>query len=266
MRSRTFISAALVTVAALFSFAAGRAAAATAGASAAPTAAPAASGPIRHLVYSFTYGSQQSITARDSANPAEDPNFNPGGGSGASHYSGSLGDIGTMTVNVLREQPDKGLVLTISEQGENIRKAPAATCVVYGNTEVICDPNKTVFPEEYTLLRFLGSNFVDPNNLDAQKQWSLEQTGAGMDIKSDYTILNDVNGLMSISETRKISQPGKENVTTNVESKIGYDFNRLVPTSVNEYVTRRTDNGVQGTSVTIYQTQLKLVTDSMAKT
>ena len=35
--------------------------------------------------------------------------------------------------------------------------------------------------------------------------------------------------------------------------------------TINEYVTQRQDGGIQGTSTTIYQTTLKLVSDTMAK-
>jgi hypothetical protein len=222
--------------------------------------------PIRHLVYSFTYGSQQSVNVRDqSVEGANAGGLTGGMTSGISHYQGSLGDKGTMTVDVIGEQPDKGLVVSVSEQGENTRKAPPATCVVYGNTSVICDPNKTVNPEEYALLRFLASNFIDPNALDANQHWRVMQNGDGIDVRADYTIETNVNGIMTIDETRTIAQAAHKSLTTNVQAKIGYDFNRLLPTSVEEYVTQRADAGPAGTSTTIYQTTLKLVSDSMAK-
>ena len=111
--------------------------------------------PLRHLVYSFTYGSRQHGAV------SNDP-----GTSGASSYTGKLDDRGTMTVDVLREAPDRGLVLVVSEQGEGARRSAAATCAVYGNTTVICDKSKPMNSEEFTLLRFLGVNFFDPTLLD----------------------------------------------------------------------------------------------------
>lgn len=221
------------------------------------------------LVYSFTYGTNQNTSARDSNTNAEDvdPLGNiSGGNNGISHYSGSLGDKGTMTVNVIAQQPDGGLVVQISEQGENVHRAGPATCVVYGNTNVICDPNKTVYTEEYTLLRFLGSNFVDPTELDAKKHWQIVQNGGSMNVKADYTVNGDSNGIMQIGENRSIRQPGAGSLTTDVQAKISYDSKRSVPTVIDEYVTQRHDNGVVGTSTTIYQTTLNLVSDSMAKT
>jgi hypothetical protein len=234
--------------------------------------------PAATLVYNFTYSSNDKIAARDDANPAMSyygsPTGNMGGpqyanpGSGQSHYEASLDDKGTMTVNIIGKQPDGGLVLNISEIGQNARRAPAATCVVYGNTRVICDPNKTVFSEEYTLLRFLGVNFIDPSQLDANKHWEATGlSGPGLDISASYTINSNNGGQMQIGESRKITNTGSTvRVTTDVESKIGYDYNRLVPTTVEEYVQQRNDRGTNGTSLTTYQTTLQLVSDTMAKT
>jgi hypothetical protein len=225
-----------------------------------------ADGTMGRLVYSFSYGSSDTTSARDSSTGVEEV----GGqnnltyiGNGSTQYTGSLNDKGTMTVDVLRQQSDGGLVVAISEQGENTRKAPPATCVVYGNTDVICDPNKTVYSEEYTLLRFLGSNFVDPNKLDANRHWAVAPSGSG--VKADYTIVSNNAGVMQISETRSIRPLGGGSLTTDVQTKIAYDFNRTVPTSVDEYVTQRHDNGVVGTTTKIYQTTLNLVSDSVAK-
>lgn len=240
----------------------------------APMAASADT-PTGTLVYNFTYSSQQNITAKDSSNPAEDysgnaPQNNGGGalsgGNGTANYAGQLNDKGTITVNVVRQQPDGALVVMISEQGQNTRRAPPAECVVYGNTNVICDPNKTVYTEEYTLLRFLGGNFVDPNNLDAKRHWQIVQDTPTLNVMANYTINSNDNGIMQIGETRSLRNPKGGSLTTDIQSKIGYDFKRAVPLSVDEYVQQRHDNGVVGTSTTIYQTTLNLVSDSMAKT
>jgi hypothetical protein len=223
------------------------------------------------LVYSFTYSSAQNVVARDSATSIEQngeagtaAQGPVGSGSGMSHYHGNLTDGGTMTVKIVRQQSDGGLIVTVSEQGENIRRAPLATCVVYGNTQVICDPNKTVYSEEYTLLRFFGSNFVDPNQLDVSRHWSITTNSSSANVKSDYTIDSNANGTMQISETRRIRPVNGGSLTTDVQTKIGYDFTRAIPTSVDEYVTQRQDNGVSGTSTTIYQTTFALVSTSAA--
>jgi hypothetical protein len=224
------------------------------------------------LVYAFTYSANQSVSARDSANGAEAYGQSGANGnqlaqsSGISHYGGSLNDKGTMTVQLVHQQPDGALVVMISEQGQDIRRAPPAECVVYGNTHVICDPNKTVYTEEYTLLRFLGRNFVDPSQLDATRHWTITQDSGGLNVHADYVINSNNNGKMQISETRSLRQPGGGSLTTDIQTKVGYDFAQSLPTSVDEYVTQRHDNGAVGTSRTIYQTTLNLVSDSMAKT
>ena len=219
------------------------------------------------LVYNFSYSANQAIQARDSSQSAEstDGNGNYNGGSnGISHYSGSLSDKGIITVKITGKQPDGGLIVSISEQGENVRKAPPATCVVYGNTNIICDPNKTVYTEEYTLLRFLGSNFIDPNQLDANKHWRIGPSSSqGQTVQADYAITSNNNGVMQIGETRKIVTNGSGKLETDIETKIHYDYSRTVPTSVDEYATQRTDSGLSGTSTTTYQTTLSLATDSI---
>jgi len=219
------------------------------------------------LVYNFTYSANQNITARDSgSSQAQDAQGNfVGTSNGMNHYGGSLTDKGTITVKVTGKQPDGGIIVSVSEQGETTRKAPPATCVVYGNTNVICDPNKTVYTEEYTLLRFLGANFVDPNQLDASKHWRIGPRGSmGETVTADYSITSNSGGKMQIGETRKVVQSGSGKLETDIEAKIGYDFSRNVPTSVDEYATQRTDAGVSGTSTTTYQTTLSLVSDSVA--
>ncbi|MGA2760168.1 MAG: hypothetical protein ABSF08_07630 [Candidatus Cybelea sp.] len=245
-------------------------AAAIAASSFAPSAAYADS-TATTLVYNFTYSSKQSIQARDSSDSAEAIDVATqelaGGTNGISHYGGALDDKGTMTVEVIGTEKDGGLVVNISEAGQQTRRAPAATCVVYGNTRVICDPNKTVYTEEYTLLRFLGAKFVDPNQLDANKHWT--PTGLGgpsLTVTADYTINGNDNGQMQIGEKRIVKAYGVGHLTTDVEAKIGYDFNRSLPVSVDEYAAQYTDGGMRGTSTTIYQTTLQLVSDTMAKT
>ena len=244
------------------------AAAATATCFLLPSVARALTTTVPTLVYNFTYSTNQNVTARDSSTSAEEVQTDAlaGGTNGISHYSGSLSDKGTMTVQVIGKQQDGGLIVTISETGQQTRRAPAATCVVYGNTRVICDPNKTVYSEEYTLLRFLGQNFVDPTNIDAKRHWQITQDSPNLNVTADYVIGPTTTSDVQVSETRKIRQSGAGSLTTDVQTKIGYDMSRMLPTTVDEYVTQRHDNGVVGTSTTIYQTTLQLVSDSMPKT
>jgi hypothetical protein len=211
------------------------------------------------LVYAFTYSSVQDVYARDSQNPAEPIDPADRGGSGTSHYHGGITDRGTMTLQALHQQPDGSLVLMISEQGENLRRAPPAECVVESDTNVLCDPNKTVYPEEYTLLRFLGRDFVDPSQLDAHHHWAIKQDSGGLAVHADYVVNSANNGKMQITETRSLRQPGGGSLTTDIQTKIGYDLRQSLPTSIDEYATQRHDNGVTGTTTTVYQTTLSLV-------
>jgi hypothetical protein len=245
---------------------------ALAGAILLPVAA-AADQSMGQLVYHFSYSANQNITARDASDNAEPIGGSAGsagtlsgGTNGISHYGGNLTDMGTITVDVVKKQPDGGLVVMISEQGIQIRRASPALCVVYGNTNVICDPNKTVYTEEYTLLRFLAANFVDPSQLDANKHWAIVQDINDDHVSADYTINSSNNGLMQIGEKRTVQQQGAGRLRTDIETKIGYDYTRTVPTSIEEYAQQYTDAGISGSQKTIYQTTLNLVSDTVAKT
>ena len=83
--------------------------------------APAPS-PLRHLVYTFTWGTSNStevhVSGLSNGSPvsAYTPN-QVGNPTGISSFDASNSDKGSITVDVLREQPnDHGLVVTVSER------------------------------------------------------------------------------------------------------------------------------------------------------
>jgi hypothetical protein len=215
----------------------------------------------RHLVYSFTYGNQSDLEVHSSG---IDPGGGASGSSGMSDFTGGLSDQGTISVDVLSQQPDGGLVLKVSEQAQHTRSAAPATCVAYPNTGVICDPNATVNPEEMALIRLLAPKFVDPDNLDAAKHWKIEEPGAQMSVTSDFTIARNQGGMMTIDETRTVRQQGSQTVTTNLTTTISYDFNRSIPIAVNEYAIARGAAGMGQYNTTKSQTVLQLRSDSAA--
>lgn len=215
---------------------------------------------VRHLVYSFTWGTSNNTEVQTSgiATTGNSMGMNGGGsGSGTVSSTGGTSDHGTITVDVVRQQPDKGVVVDISEQAVERRNAPLAECVAYGDLTVVCDPNKKINAEELTLLRFLGATFVDPDELDAKRHWQRTQGGA----TSDFTIAASANGVMTINETGVTRAGGARPDTSNVVGSIVYDFNRTIPTSVHEQTTSRSEQGEQYQTVTS-ETVLQLVSDS----
>jgi hypothetical protein len=92
------------------------------------------------------------------------------------------------------------------------------------------------------------------------------QDSGGLDVHADYAVVSDNGGKMQITETRRIQQPGGGSLTTDIQTKIGYDDTQSLPTSVDEYVTQRHDNGVAGTTTTIYQTTLRLIESNSVAT
>lgn len=226
---------------------------------AAQAAAPAAGAPMRHLVYSFHFGMKSSAEAHNSGFSGS----GGGSGSGVSTYSRSDGDEGTISIDVLREQADHGLVLSVSEQSRNGHDAKPTTCVVYGTGTTICDPNGKVNIEEYSIVRFLGQNFVDPALIDAKQHWHTQSSGGSYSAENDYTITKNNAGVMSISEERLIAYGGATAGKATVTTTIAYDFNRTIPTSITELTTSRQQEGEMYKNVNT-QVDASLTTDSMA--
>lgn len=242
-----------------------------------PARAVTTSPTTRHLVYSFTWGTTNNTEVHTSGMSDSASGMSGSGGgtlvapptsggvaSGIASYGGGTDDKGTITVDVVREQPDNGLVLSITETAQSRRSAPTATCVVYGDTTVVCDSNKKINAEELTLLRFLGSNFVDPNALDAKRHWQTQQHGSSYSATADFTISTNANGIMRIDESSVAKDTGARPQSSDVTGTIGYDFGRTIPTSIDEYSIIRSEQGEQYQTVKT-QTVLQLQSDSSAK-
>jgi hypothetical protein len=234
-----------------------------------PALAVTSSPQVRHLVYSFTWGTTNTTEVHTSGmgsvgNPTGAGGMSDhGSASGMSSASGGTSDRGTISVDVVRQQSDGGLVVNVSEQAIEHRSAPAATCVVYGDLTIVCDPNKTINEEELALLRFLGASFVDPSAIDAKRHWQRVQSGASTTSTSDFTIAKNADGVMTIDETRVEKATGSRPLTSDITGIIVYDFNRTLPTSVTEATTMRSEQGEQYQTVQ-QETTLQLQSDSSA--
>lgn len=224
-----------------------------------PAGAATSNAQTRHLVYSFTFGTVTDLEVHSSGVDSG-PGANTG--SGMSDYTGGVGDQGTITVDLLSEQPDHGLIVKVSEQAQKTRSENVATCVVYATTGVICDPNATVNPEEMALIRLLAPAFVDPDRLDASRHWKIENSTPDYSLTSNFTIAKNANGIMTIDENRVIREQQPQVSTTDVTATIGYDFSRTIPTSVSEYSIERSQAGMGQYNTVKTQTILQLRSDS----
>lgn len=224
--------------------------------------------PVRHLVYDFTWGVSNTTEVHNSGmsqGGGGSPTGMNGGAdaSGISQQQSGTSDKGTIDVDVMGEQADKGLIVHISETAQGRRSAPPATCVVFGNTTIVCESDKKINAEELTLLRFLAGTFVDPNNLDSKQHWQVSQGDAHYTTTADYTITSNKDGIMTIDETRHVKDTsGARPLESEINTTIGYDFNRTIPTSVNEYSIARSEQAEQYITLKT-QTVLTLKSDSL---
>lgn len=177
------------------------------------------------------------------------------GESDALQPSAPVQSSGTIEVDVLREQNDGGIVVSVREHGNDAGAAPV-TCAVYPNTSLTCDSQQNVKPEEYALLRFLGKGFVDPSHMDGQRRWHVAQSSGGVDSTADYQIISSTDGMLTVAETQTIGSNGKAGAT--IRSTIGYDFDRTLPTSIDERVVQTQQPGAQNAAPAV-RTVLKLV-------
>jgi hypothetical protein len=234
------------------------------------------SGPIRHLIYSFTYSSLSKETmhtsgiggATDNGGEMGKPGPTTTGAtespSGSVDYSAGQNDRGTIDIDVMSVEQDTGLVVKVSELSDKDRDAAPATCVVYGNTNVVCDPNAKINAEEFAVIRLLGRSFVDPSQIDANNHWRVANTGPQLSVTSDYTIDKAASGILQITTQRVTQQGGALGFTANADGKITYDTNRTIPTAVFDDEITRSQEGSGQYNTTRVQTSFALASDSMA--
>ena len=211
-------------------------------------AAPA-NKPLRRLVFRFTYGDTNDMTMHSS---------------GIGDFVARVADRGTIDVVVKAAQPDGSLIVRVSEKARNTRTALPATCIVYSNTTVLCDRTKKVNLEEMELLAYLGQNFVNPVQIDANGHWGFKVSGAHDAMKAGYTIRSHSGSNFLIDMTRTYSQSGLDAYSSNTTGHFTYNAMRTIPTAIVEsIVTRR--QGSFGKNVTDRtEVSYKLVDDSMA--
>ena len=219
--------------------------------------------PLRTLTYSYTYGTSTDLTIQSSGIAASSGDSSLGGGnpSGMDDYKAHIADQGTITLDVKNVAKDGGLVVSISQKGQNGRNAEPATCVVYHDSSVLCEPQKKVTEEEFALLRFVGKDFIDATQIDAKGSWSTTSRGP-MNIANKFHIDNAKNGMITLTEARSMTQKGVNGFTTTVDGKITYNSVRTVPVSIFEQDITRTDGGMGKYKTTNTQIQLNLKSDS----
>jgi co-chaperonin GroES (HSP10) len=204
---------------------------------------------LRHLVYEF------SITYTSNN---QQQNY-----SGTTTQTSSTGDRGTITADVIGEQPDSGLVVRISEQARQTRSAEPALCVAYGNGQLICDQSKKINEEEYSLLRLLGRNFINHDVIDVHNNWTYGTSGPDSDETNNYHIDSNNDGILSITLSRTLRVKGAQTSTAQTDGRVTYDEKMSVPKSLSEDTVTR-DDGAQHYNRLEQQINLNLTTDSMA--
>ena len=214
----------------------------------------------RHLVYYFTVGVQNDTHDTDASsrmnNDAGGANIN---GTGDTSYMGVASDKGTIPVDVFGVEPDGGLVVKVSEDGGNVRKAAAVECVVYPTTNTICASGQ-VFPEELAVIRTLSPKFFDPSALDAKHHWHQGSEAAGVSL--DFIAGTPSGTVVPISENDDEKVTGVQGSTLHGTDTYSYDMSKNVSTQLKEYDTIRRQMGAGQYSNIIIDITAQLSSDS----
>jgi hypothetical protein len=149
---------------------------------------------------------------------------------------------GNVTVGVLREEPDGGLVLRVTESDSTAASPKTTTCVAFGDTTVVCDPNVQTGPELPVLMALMGKRFFDPARLDSDRHWHVQSQGSTENV-ADYRIVNVRGSLVDIDEDAVRSE-ASSNWKTLTKAVIEYDAARSLPTSIDESTVRRSQTGI----------------------
>ncbi|MEO6912914.1 MAG: hypothetical protein ABI182_02690 [Candidatus Baltobacteraceae bacterium] len=222
--------------------------------------------PLRHLVYSFTFTTTSNLaisTSGISTGTGDGSMGSAAPASGVSNFRGGNADKGTITADVLQATPDGGLVVEISEQAENARKAPVVKTAVYGDGRVFYDTSQTMNDEELELLRALGRNFVDTSKLDAKNHWQITGSGTDLSVVADYTVKSNTNGILDIDMQRVIKVTGAQAQDTTTDGTIVYDLTDSMPTLIREESMARQQQQMDQYNTVQTHIDLTLASDSM---
>lgn len=228
-----------------------------------------AAAPLRHLVYTFSTSNVTSRTVHTSgfqasSEDANAPGDNAGGPAGVADYRSGNSDTGTITVDMLRLQPDSGLVVRIAESGQNGRNDSPKLCVVYGTGTLICDETSgPTTPEENSLLFLLGRSFVNAAEIDAHNHWHNAVSGPLGETSNDYTIVKQRNGVDDISYTREVKVQAARPYDARSEGRLVYSERFEIPVAVREDTTSSNTTGLGGDyATTQVHLDLHLASDS----
>jgi hypothetical protein len=228
-----------------------------AAAAAMTAAAASADAPIRHLVYNFDVAISTTSNISSAVSKGEPM-------TGSTDFRAGTGDRGQITVDVLSVQPDTGLVVQIAEKGVGgARNADPTMCVVYGNTELVCDQSKgQLNQEELALLRLLGRNFINPATIDAKNHWHYATSNPQSQETDDFTLGKASGDLVPVTYERVLKVSGGSTYDSTSEGTVSYNEKLSVPVSVREDTSMRQQAGI-GTYNTVRQNiTLSLASDS----
>lgn len=225
----------------------------------------AATGSPATLVYAFR---SQSVRADRSDKAYGVDKMDPGGGGTFlfhnvnQHYIAAPPDespqrSGTIAVTIVRRQADGALVVRVVQKPSPDGRAAPFDCVVFADTSLICDPQRTLAPESEALLRLLSPGFAAPAQ-SGTNGWKVARSDGSGSLQ--FTAKSAARGGMVIGETGILT--GAQAWTTDVAATIDYDTARELPTAVRQSTVARRHRGAVDEAVST-DTTISLIEDAI---
>ena len=199
---------------------------------AAATSTPAASGgqpvykPLREVVYKVVANLQINDTSESYGGYNPDPSGVIGAYNAAPPgSSGSTGNTGTVTVDIMAVAPDGTLGIQVIEQWNGIAR-PSTFDGTVAPDGTVQFPQSTIHDVTRELLSYFGTRFAPSDGLDTSTRWQTNQPYMNGNVTTDYSV-SAVNGsIVTIQKKQTI-----KNYDVYTEGTIQYEATTLVPVS-----------------------------------
>lgn len=218
--------------------------------------APASPAPaiLRHLEYSFSANYEGLSEGHYNGISSGTSGVASGAHGGSRH--------GKIPVDVDSIAPDGALAISIAEQlWDEPRAYQTYTCTVYGNTVVLCPSYPHPSDAEWSLLGYLGRQFVDNAPWDSNNHWQRKDSSRDYDLVEDFTLADASNPqLVRVTETKKTHLHDARMTERTDDVAIVYDRTKEIPDSIRDEMKSW---NASGSSNAVFE--FKLITDSYAQ-
>ncbi len=193
--------------------------------------------PLREVVYKVVANLQISDTSESYGGFNPDPSGVIGSyNAAAPGTSGSAGNNGTVTVDIMAVAPDGTLGIQVTEQWNGVAR-PSSFDGTVAPDGTVQFPQSTINDVTRELLSYFGTRFAPSDGLDTTSRWQTNQPFMNGNVTTDYAVTAVNGSIVTIQKKQTI-----KNYEVYTEGTIQYQATTLVP--VSGRVTKRMSSSV----------------------